>query len=526
MTLASRKTLSHHFNRALISVVFVVMAVLSLILITLNAFRMDRELEARLNETLKFAHVIVGPAVWHLHNEYLEQCLGSMLHLESVAFVEILDSSGKQLVEKKREKTNYGSFKAFDESYRYMAREIPISYHKKKIGAMRIAVSREDVFRELITGTLWAFLATVFLFIAIFFTNVFVSRRYIIKPLRKLRDAAASIAGGNLDAPVDDSGADEIHSLAADLNTMRQSIKTLIDDLKQANIRLEDYAGSLEQKVDERTLELSRTLKEVEEVNRVIIKSMRYAEKIQASLLPSGKKLADCFDDHFVIWRPCDIVGGDIYMFEESPSGDVIAVFDCTGHGIPGAFMTMIAGTVFRRAVSDFHKDPAEILRILNREVHDALYAKGKESASDDGLDACVCHIDRDAGMITYAGARLPLLHSDDSGLHIVRGDRRSIGYKNADIDFTFANRTIPIKSGMSVYMFTDGLSGQTGGPKSIALGNKRLTAKLAEIRNEPFAGQREEIMRFMREWKGDGEFQDDITMVCIGFSRTKNPGG
>ncbi len=400
-----------------------------------------------------------------------------------------------------------------------MAKEIPIIYDESEIGVMRLAVSREGIFRELITGTLWACLATGFLFTAIAVTNFFVARRHIIQPLQKLRDSASSIAGGNLDASVDDSGADEIHDLAVDLDTMRQSIKKLFDDLKRANLRLEDYAGTLERKVEDRTAELSRTLNEVEEINRMIIQSMRYAEKIQTSILPSGEDLAHCLDNYFVIWEPCDIVGGDIYMFEEFPSGCVIALFDCTGHGIPGAFMTMIAGTIFRRAVSDFHADPAKILGILNRGVHDALYAKGKNSASDDGMDAGICYIDKAAGTITYAGARLPFVHTGDSGLRMIRGDRKSIGYKNADVDFIFKNRTIPIIPGMVFYIFTDGLTSQTGGPKQIALGNKRFTAKLEEIRNDTFNGQREEILRFMWDWKGEEEFQDDITIVGVGFS-------
>lgn len=516
----SYKSISRHFHRALIKVVLSVMTVFTLFIIIFNAVRMDRELGGRLEKMMGFSEVIAGSAVWHLHYEYLEQCVDSLLVQDMIVYAGIIDQSGEVLVRKVKDGTEPPPFDTYADSYRYMAKQAPILYSGTRIGTIQLAVTREGIFKDLVVDTIWSLSAMICLFISIIMTIIVISRRHIINPVLKLKDSAALIAGGNLDAYVDTSGTDEIGELAGDLDTMRESIKKLFDDLKEANIHLGEYTETLEQKVADRTVELRASLEEVEEANRIIYKSIRYAQRIQRSLLPATDPVGRHLGEHFIFWQPCDIVGGDIYLFEAFPDGYLIGVFDCTGHGVPGAFMTMIAGTVFKRAVSgDLRRSPSGILKMLNREVYNALYAKGEASAADDGLDAAVCFFDNRNRTITFSGAKLPFIHVDETGIHKINGDRQSIGYKNADIGHDFAEHSIPIRNKTAVYLFTDGITGQTGGPKRISLGRKRFMAELHSVWEEPFDKQCHEIIRLLNDWRGNRELEDDVTVIGIGFS-------
>jgi len=185
--------------------------------------------------------------------------------------------------------------------------------------------------------------------------------------------------------------------------------------------------------------------------------SIRYAKVIQTSLLPNLDGSNIYLPDSFVIWKPKDVVGGDIFFKDlftdpDSCSGFIFAVIDCTGHGVPGAFMTMIASSGLRRIVKDQGcRNPADILKQLNFIVKTSLQQDKKDTLSDDGLDAAICFVELPAGgdpsivkqqlangncplisdcslKLTFAGARLPLYYVFDNELNVIKGDRQSIG--------------------------------------------------------------------------------------------------
>ncbi|OQX23166.1 MAG: hypothetical protein BWK80_27375 [Desulfobacteraceae bacterium IS3] len=282
----------------------------------------------------------------------------------------------------------------------------------------------------------------------------------------------------------------------------------------------EAIAETLETEVEERTGELRATLEQVENANTQILESIRYAQKIQSSLLPSKEKMARCFKSYFIIDEPKHIVGGDIYLFEEFEDGYLLALMDCTGHGVPGALMTMLAGSSFKVIVKKYYYDnPARILKALNMAVKTSLYdEEGKESASDDGMDASVCFVDTGRQMLTFAGAKMSLYYTDAAGLHTVKGDKQSIGYKNANPAADFTNHHIAIQSETAFYMSTDGIADQAGGPKRLPFGNARFRTLLKDIRKEPFDGQRNKIIEAYMEWKGDEEQRDDVTVLGFAF--------
>ena len=297
----------------------------------------------------------------------------------------------------------------------------------------------------------------------------------------------------------------------------------LYQNVQDAARQLEEYNRTLEQKVDERTRELDQknirlneTLGEVEEAHRNITDSIEYAKRIQSSILPSPDVMKACLPQNFVIWRPRDMVGGDFFYADASEQGVLVSVVDCTGHGVPGAFMTMIASSGLRRITgTEGCHDPAEILKRLNFIVKTSLQQDTEHALSDDGLDAAICLIQSDR--LIFAGAKLPLICVHKDELRVIKGDRQSIGYKKSDLNFDFSNHMLDIEPGMAFYMASDGFEDQLGGKKHFPFGKKRLRNLLRDNAKQPFEIQKTLLLEAFDSYKGGNTRQDDVTIV--GFS-------
>ncbi|MDM8549196.1 SpoIIE family protein phosphatase [Desulfobacterales bacterium HSG2] len=302
--------------------------------------------------------------------------------------------------------------------------------------------------------------------------------------------------------------------------------------------------------VAKRTSELNRSLKKVEEANRHITDSIQYARMIQRSLLPNPENIRTFLPNSFFIWMPKDIVGGDFIFTDYVQGGFIIAVIDCTGHGVPGAFMTLIATFGMRKIIKDEGwNDPAQILKRLSFIVKTTLHQDTDYALSDDGLDASVCFVSGQSSVVsgqssvvsgqssvatmdnrqlttdngqlttdnrqlTFAGARLPLIYVCNDKLTIIKGDKKSVGYKRSDLKFNFTNHTIHLKKEMSFYMFTDGFADQLGGKRDRRFGTRRLERLLKENYRKPVEKQQDILLQAFNDHKGENERQDDVTMI------------
>jgi PAS domain S-box-containing protein len=290
---------------------------------------------------------------------------------------------------------------------------------------------------------------------------------------------------------------------------------TDITERKRAEAAVRTMNAELEKRVMERTRELNLTLAKVEKANAHILESIRYAKMIQQSVLPSLVQIKEWIPESFFIWEPRDIIGGDFFYAENTGKGTVLAVVDCTGHGVPGAFMTMIAASGLRRVIRDEGlTSPALILKRLNAIVKTSLHQDTAHALSDDGLDAGICYLDKAENLLTYAGARIPLVHVSKGALSIIPADRQSIGYAGSDLDFTYTEHRIPMTGDHTFYMFTDGFTDQLGGSKNRRFGRKNLYAILQANSGRPFYDQRDILLREFNAFKGDNDRQDDMTMV------------
>ena len=260
-------------------------------------------------------------------------------------------------------------------------------------------------------------------------------------------------------------------------------------------------------------------LSAVEAVNKMIMESIQYAKIIQSSLLPNMDQVKTSLPKSFFRWMPRNIVGGDMLYAESAADGFIVAVIDCTGHGVPGAFMTMIASTNLKRIIrEETCHNPAEILKRLNFSVKTSLQQDTEHAQSDDGLDAAICLVKPHEQRLTFAGAKLPLYYIHHDKLTVIKGDKHSLGYKKSDLNFTFTNHTVNIEEGMCCYLSTDGFLDQLGGPKRFPFGNKRFKKWLLENHHKTFDEQSERLLQAFNEYQGENDRQDDVTVIGFGF--------
>lgn len=251
--------------------------------------------------------------------------------------------------------------------------------------------------------------------------------------------------------------------------------------------------------------------------NKDITDSISYARKIQHAILPHDNIIKKYLPQSFILYLTKDIVSGDFYWFAHLNNVSIIAAVDCTGHGVPGAFMSLIGYNILNRIVNEQKiTDPKTILLQLNKGVLDVLYKN--ESESKDGMDIAICKIDHTASTIDYAGAMRPLWVVNNGVLNEIKGDKCPIGTKQQDRDDTIAYTTHTLHAGKddTFYIFTDGYADQFGGENNKKFSTRRFKELIIKNHTESFNIQENNIKLEHQKWKGDNEQVDDI--LVIGF--------
>jgi serine phosphatase RsbU (regulator of sigma subunit) len=256
---------------------------------------------------------------------------------------------------------------------------------------------------------------------------------------------------------------------------------------------------------------------ELEAQNLEITDSINYARRIQSSILPDLKRLKEHFTDAFVMFYPRDIVSGDFYWFEKlNDDKFVLVCADSTGHGVPGAFMSMIGSTLLQDIVSRQHiTKPSEILTLLDRQIFSTLNQNLEVGASNDGMDIIVCEFSLKNRHIRFASAMRPVLLVMGGESYYIKGNRASVGGQ-AVTEKYFDDQEYYLNEGDSIYMFTDGLPDQFGGTEGKKMKIGRLRAFIEEIHHLPVNEQETALAKFYNDWKGDYEQVDDILFMGV----------
>jgi serine phosphatase RsbU (regulator of sigma subunit) len=282
---------------------------------------------------------------------------------------------------------------------------------------------------------------------------------------------------------------------------------------------------NLEEKVKQRTIALQKAHQQLEknhqaleESHKKISDSVNYASRIQNAVLPGQETLATLLPQHFILYRPCAGVSGDFYWVRLINQKIIAAAADCTGHGVPGALVSMLGTALLNEIVpylaAQFQFTPGNILDELRTEVKTALKQIGQISDQKEGMDISLCIIDPLNKQLQYAGAYHPLYLIRDNQLTEVKGDKMPIGIHRKEQPFTSHN--IPFQKGDMIYLFSDGFVDQFSEKKKEKFMRRNFKKLLIEINQEPVSKQKEQLISRLEEWKGNLAQVDDILIFGI----------
>ncbi len=270
----------------------------------------------------------------------------------------------------------------------------------------------------------------------------------------------------------------------------------------------------LELKVEQRTKELQEEHKKLQQAKKKITDNINFSAMIQNSILPLHNPMDNFFDDYFVIWEPKDIVGGDIYLFEEFEDGCLIMVADCMGHGVTGAFMTMITKAAFSSVVNKTnYNNPAIILSLLSERIKILLKQDRKDATSNTGLDGAIAFYDTKNKKVIFASAKTSIFYIQNEKLESIKPDKQSIGYKRSKANFKFTNHEVDISTESCFYIATDGMIDQYKSNSRVTFGKKRLEGLLFKNYKDSFKNQKNSILVELKNYQKDAERNDDITI-------------
>ena len=327
----------------------------------------------------------------------------------------------------------------------------------------------------------------------------------LISNFEKTKEFSLAVGSGNFDTEF--SPLSEHDELGAALLRMRGDLAS--------------YRNEMETKVNLQTLEIRKQKEEVEaQRERMFLlysdlqSSIDYAQRLQETILPNDNFIRAMFPDSFIFFRPKATVSGDFYWFITKGGKKLFAAADCTGHGVPGAFMSLVGHNVLNQATKVYSK-PAQVLNSANRLSAEAMRADSGEHFMRDGMDISLCCLDTETLELEFSGAHNPAYIVRNNELIEIASDPYSIGtYVNGEKEFT--NHSMKLQQGDCIYLFSDGFADQFGGPNGKKFMRKQFRMMLLQYNQLPMAEQKRHIAETLDRWKGDIEQVDDVLVMGI----------
>jgi serine phosphatase RsbU (regulator of sigma subunit) len=300
------------------------------------------------------------------------------------------------------------------------------------------------------------------------------------------------------------------------LNNRNEELKTLNTDLQQQK----EEISAQKDEIENQKFILTESHDKIKHQNEQITSSIKYASRIQHALLPPEKILKEYFNEYFIFFRPRDIVSGDFYWLRKIKNSIIFVAADCTGHGVPGAFMSMLGISYLNEIVTEdfynFEKMSAgQILNDLRLKIKTSLRQDEEKTGTKDGMDLALIILDTETNKLQYAGAYHPLIIVRNNKMVEVEADRMPAGVY-LEKDEGFSNNRIDLVQGDTLYMFSDGYPDQFGGEKNRKYLNKRFKTLLHENSIYPLEIQKENIEKEFDVWKSNNDQVDDVIVVGI----------
>jgi serine phosphatase RsbU (regulator of sigma subunit) len=269
--------------------------------------------------------------------------------------------------------------------------------------------------------------------------------------------------------------------------------------------------------------EIQKQRDKIEKQRKSLTDSIRYAGNIQKAILPANEVFQRILPNSFVLFKPRDIVSGDFFWITKKGHKIVVVAGDCTGHGVPGAFMSILGITYLNEITSNENLPNANrILNFLREKIMKALHQTGDELEQRDGMDLALYVVDYERNELQFAGANNPLYLIRKNSLLEYKGDRMPIGI-NATEEKTFKNNVIPVENNDSIYIFTDGYADQFGGPEGKKLKYRQFRQLLMDFQKYSMKNQKDKLWNEFLTWKGQHDQVDDVLIIGYKYKPLKS---
>ena len=379
-----------------------------------------------------------------------------------------------------------------------------------KGSVIRIVTDRTDEIREewiKLLGFILFFGLVVMAIVLLIYRKT----RVITNPIKKLVDNVNRISDGHLNERAEVVGTTEIATLSMRFNKMIAELEALYNDLDQ---KVKDRTAEVVAQKEE--LEIQRDL--LAEQKSHILDSIHYSKRLQTAILPSNEFIRGLFPESFVLFMPKDIISGDFYWFHRNKHRHYFSAIDCTGHGVPGALVSMVGQNWLNYAVKDLKLEkPSEILDALNQGVISTFNEGNSDTSVKDGMDLSMCCINTKTLTLEFAGAYNPVTIIKPNGeiIHI-KGDKFPIGAISRGERTPFTNHEIKLEKGDMIYSYSDGYPDQFGGPMGSKFMIKQFRNLLQEISKLQVDEQNETLRITLSNWMDKEEQVDDITIIGV----------
>lgn len=514
----SQASLSRRFIIALMSVVIILVGIFAAIAISVNLSRVEAQLIQRLEDAAALAARGLSTPMWNIDEDTIADILKAALASEAIVYVSVVSEDGdvsQQILPAFQDK----ELGFFEHSPRFFVTHLDILRDEKKLGTLHIAISRESVQHEIRLNMIGIVALTVLLLVAMIFTSILITRRYIAHPLGQLQQSATLIAGGDLTVPIDTKRQDEIGRLAQAFDTMRTSIQQLIGALRDSNTQLEEANRTLEQRVEERTAELAEANDEISALNeRLTAENLRLGaelditRRLQQMILPAPEELGAIDGlDIAGYMDPADEVGGDYYDVLAEKGQVKIGIGDVTGHGLESGMVMLMTQMAVRTLLTSGENDPVRFLDILNRTLYQNVQRMGTDKnltlALLDYADGKVRLSGQHEEMIVARrGGAVELVDTIDLGF--------PIGLDNEIADF-ISHTTVCLAPGDGVVLYTDGITEAENAARE-QYGLERLCEVVRQHWGKPANAVKEAVIMDVQRHIAGHEVYDDITLVVI----------
>ncbi len=350
-----------------------------------------------------------------------------------------------------------------------------------------------------------------FLFLILILIVIYWATGNLKSVMNDLMKKIGLIADGSLHERIKVEGDNEFTSLAEHFNHMLEQLETSHNDLNRSN-------DLLAQRNEEITAQRNYALEQKEIIKKQaskILDNIQYAQRIQKAVLPPEENLNEIIPQHFVIYIPKDIVSGDFYLVKKIKNFIIVITADCTGHGVSGAFMSMLGVAFLNEIVSRTSLDkPGEILDRLRNKIKSSLRQKGKQKETTDGMDIALYMINTENMEMQFSGAYEPLYIVRDQNIIEYKGDRQPVAIYLKEKEFT--THIIDLKKGDTIYTLSDGFTDQIGGKEKKRYLPKRFKKLILEINHKPMAEQKEILEDIFMNWKKDLPQTDDVLVIGV----------